>query len=124
MEVNSGNHLNCRHYRKSSKMQSIFIPNESVPSLIGVKGEKIKDIELKTGCKITMFKNPVGLAEVVIKNGDTKKAAKIILLAVKHFIAATSPLPQVSSNIADRETAKADMRCFYAETRNHSTHIS
>ena len=58
------------------------------------------------------------LADIIIQGGDEQLAEAILILAVKHCIAAQAPLPERSGDISNLYVAELDMYCFYSEL-NH-----
>ena len=96
------------------------VPAECVPSLIGLKGDKKRDTELKTDTQIRFIRQSEELYIVSI-TGEEKKcyqAKKIILLSVAHHRASILTFKYTPKQPNEKEVA-SDLKTFWAEVCQH-----
>ena len=101
---------------------SFNVPAEAVSSLIGWKGNKIKDTQLKTSTRIKFLKQSEELFLVNIHGNldDCYLAKSIILLGVRHHQAAIVPLKGVEHDQDESEVINHGLWAFIAEIRDLS----
>ena len=101
------------------RMRSFKVPEESVGSLLGQGCQNMKDIMVKTGARVNIkrkFEEP--LATVYILGGDESLAEALVIMAVKHFLAARCPLKKEDfCNVTESEIVAYDLRCLMSQMK-------
>ena len=67
----------------------LFVPTETIPALIGYKGQKHRDTEKATKTKLKFFKEPGAVSRISIIGSfqDCEIAKRVINIAVGHHLA-------------------------------------
>ena len=98
---------------------SFNVPADSVPALLGLKGNKLKDTQMKTNTRIKFLQQSEELYNVNIQGNisDCHLAQKLIFLGVRHHQAAVVSRTYVEYQ-GDGTEVKHDIRAFIAEINN------
>ena len=99
-----------------TEMIRMFIPSECVPAVIGHRGQKHRDIEMRTGTRVKISSHSEFVHSVTITGelANCKLAETLTNMAVGHNLMSlkTVPCPDSVPNVDD---AKLDVKTFFFE---------
>ena len=97
--------------------ETLRVPTSTVPALIGLKGEKIKDIRISSGATIWFDSGagPLTTAHVQGSAEQTRMAISLLKLSVLHARAADHRAPPVLSPPSKASQAFYDLHMFGPE---------
>ena len=105
---------------------SVNVHCSTIPSLIGIKGRKVKDIEKLTGTKIKIPKKRDGNMMIGIDGNDKEmvyRAKDLINIAIKHHEASLAKRQEEREREPGIDESKADLRTFYSEIEKMKNYV-
>ena len=102
---------------------TMTVPSESVPALLGRQGSKLKSTCDISSTTVRINRQELALSEVTILGldfGSIEMTKSLICLAVRHFLSSTEDLSNLENlpNEPGFSEAELDTRAFFAETRS------